>query len=300
MMSMTFWTWSINSRGSSSDLDPKKDGGFIWVKSRILAAAELDTGLDKITVLNLMEPSEFRTVTELTVSDSPAELGSNMCPDWKGVNTVPPVKTAKKIDVASDEEIERLSVDVDSDSLRLLPSILIDIIVDSIQKFGPSAFFHNTDLCDNFLEVSCSAGGTTFAKRKPKLSVLAIVAIFAAAVILSSVCLITIINMKARRKRRREDETFIIESTSLASTDSNATIGKLVFSKTLPSIYEELEAGTKSLLEKESLISGSTIGSVYRTSFEGGVSIAVKKHIETCAEQTNISNNLHLMFIIRV
>ncbi|KAF3620377.1 hypothetical protein FXO38_32391 [Capsicum annuum] len=74
----------------------------------------------------------------------------------------------------------------------------------------------------------------------------------------------------------------------LASTDSNVIIGKLVlFSKTLPSKYEDWEASTKALLDREYLINGGTIESVYRTSFEGGVSIAVKKHIETCVEQKN-------------
>ncbi|PHT41085.1 hypothetical protein CQW23_19939 [Capsicum baccatum] len=233
------------------------------------------------------------------------------------------------MDVASDEEIERLSVDVDSDSSRLLPSNLIGIIVDKISNwkfllqldlsenllqgeipqnlynlsslFGPLTFFHNIDLCGDPLEVLYSTDGTTFAKRKSKLSASAIVAIVAAAVILSGICLITIINMKDRWRRRREDEAFVVESTSLASTDSNVIIGKLVlFIKTLPSKYEDWEAGTKALLDKESLIGGGTIGSVYRTSFEGGVSIAVKKHIEICVEQKNISNNLHLIFIIRV
>ncbi|KAF3668745.1 hypothetical protein FXO38_06380 [Capsicum annuum] len=273
------------------------------------------------------------------------------------------------MNIASDEEIERLSVDVDSDYSRLLPSNLIDIIVDSnicctdlsenllqgeipqnpynlsnlvyldlhhnqlngsipstienlsnlhflnlsqntlfgsipvalgdlqnlthfnlsyillsgvipsiesIQKFGPLTFFHNTDLCGDPLEVSCSADDTTLQKRS-QLSALAIAAIVVAAVILSGIFLITIINMKARRRRRREDKTFIVESMSLASTDSHVIIGKLVlFSKTLPSKCEDWEAGTKALLDKESLISGGTIGSVYRTYFEGGVSIAVK------------------------
>ncbi|KAG5593049.1 hypothetical protein H5410_043563 [Solanum commersonii] len=159
--------------------------------------------------------------------------------------------------------------------------------IESIKKFGPSAFFHNNGLCGDPLEVSCSASGTTPAKGKPKLSVSAIVAIVAASIILTGVCLITIINMKARRRRRREDETFVVESTPLASTDSNVIIGKLVlFSKTLPSKYEDWEAGTKALLDKESLIGGGTIGSVYRTSFEGGVSIAVKK-LETLGRIRN-------------
>ncbi|KAK4365274.1 hypothetical protein RND71_016632 [Anisodus tanguticus] len=145
--------------------------------------------------------------------------------------------------------------------------------IESITKFGPSAFFHNSGLCGDPLDVC----GTTPAKGKPKLSASAIVAIVAASLILTGVCLITIINMKARR-RRREAETFVVESTPLASTGSNVIIGKLVlFSKTLPSKYEDWEAGTKALLDKESLIGGGTIGSVYRTSFEGGVSIAVKK-----------------------
>ncbi|PHT40558.1 putative LRR receptor-like serine/threonine-protein kinase [Capsicum baccatum] len=181
-----------------------------------------------------------------------------------------------------------------------LPSGVISLI-ESIQKYGPSMFFHNTDLCGDSLEVSYYAGGTTFAKRKSKLSASVIVAIIAATVILSGICLITIINIKARRRRRGEDEAFVKESTSLASTDSNVIIGKLVlFSKTLPSKYEDWEAGTKALRDKESLIGGGTIGSVYRTSFEGSISIVVKRHIETCVEQKNISNNLYLTFIIRV
>ncbi|GMP96056.1 hypothetical protein CsSME_00044869 [Camellia sinensis var. sinensis] len=74
------------------------------------------------------------------------------------------------------------------------------------------------------------------------------------------------------------DETMVVESTPLGSTDSNVIIGKLVlFSKTLPTKYEDWEAGTKALLDKECLIGGGSIGTVYRANFEGGVSIAVKK-----------------------
>ncbi|KAM3320903.1 hypothetical protein P3S67_008105 [Capsicum chacoense] len=137
--------------------------------------------------------------------------------------------------------------------------------IERIQKFGPSVFFHDTDLCGDPLEVSCSTDGTTFAKKKPKLSASAIVAIVAAAVIPSGICLINIINRKARRIRRREDKTFVVESTSLASTYSNVIIEKLVlFSKILPSKYEDWEAGTKVLLDKESLIGVGTIESVYK------------------------------------
>ncbi|KAK2989146.1 hypothetical protein RJ640_027220 [Escallonia rubra] len=145
----------------------------------------------------------------------------------------------------------------------------------TIQKFGSAAFSHNPGLCGAPLDTPC---GTASATGKPKLlSVSAIIAIVAAAMILTGVVVITIINMKARR-RRREYETTVVESTPLGSTNSNVIIGKLVlFSKTLPSKYEDWEAGTKALLDKECLIGGGTIGTVYKTEFEGGISIAVKK-----------------------
>ncbi|KAL2543831.1 putative LRR receptor-like serine/threonine-protein kinase [Forsythia ovata] len=155
--------------------------------------------------------------------------------------------------------------------------------IPSIQQFGFSAFFHNQGLCGAPLENSCSGTGTA---RKPKLSASAIVAIVAAALIVSGVCVITIINMKARGSRR-EDETMVVESTPLASTESNVIIGKLVlFSKSLPSKYEDWETGTKALLDKECLIGGGSIGTVYKTTFEGGISIAVKK-LETLGRIRN-------------
>ncbi|KAK9276088.1 hypothetical protein L1049_005619 [Liquidambar formosana] len=157
-----------------------------------------------------------------------------------------------------------------------------------IQNFGSSAFIHNPGLCGNPLDTPCSANGnsTTSTSGKPKLSVSAIVAIVAAAVILTGVCVTSIMNIRARR-RRKDDATMIVESTPLGSTDSNVIIGKLVlFSKTLPSKYEDWEAGTKALLDKDCLIGGGSIGTVYRTNFEGGVSIAVKK-LETLGRIRN-------------
>ncbi|XP_031125539.1 probable LRR receptor-like serine/threonine-protein kinase At1g12460 isoform X1 [Ipomoea triloba] len=156
---------------------------------------------------------------------------------------------------------------------------------ETIQNFGASAFVNNSGLCGPPLD-PCSTGGSASEGGKPKLSPSTIVAIVAAAIILAGVIVITIINMKAR-KRRRVEETMIVESTPLASSDSNVIIGKLVlFSKTLPSKYEDWEVGTKALLDKECLIGGGTIGTVYKTSFEGGVSISVKK-LETLGRIRN-------------
>ncbi|KAL8552660.1 hypothetical protein ACS0TY_001375 [Phlomoides rotata] len=150
--------------------------------------------------------------------------------------------------------------------------------IESIQQFGLSAFFHNPGLCGAPLQNSCSESSSTRSSRKPKLSASAIVAIVAAALIVTGVCMVTIINVKARGKRR-EDETMVVESTPLASsTESNAIIGKLVlFSKSLPSKYEDWETGTKALVNKECIIGRGSIGTVYKTTFEGGIFIAVKK-----------------------
>ncbi|KAI4302775.1 hypothetical protein MLD38_038484 [Melastoma candidum] len=148
-----------------------------------------------------------------------------------------------------------------------------------LQAFGPSAFSNNLGLCGSPLDLSCLAGGnaTTTGKKNRVLSVSAIIAIVAAALILTGVCIVIVLNIRAQR-RKPEAEPEIVESTPLGSTESNVIIGKLVlFSKSLPSKYEDWEVGTKALLDKDCLIGGGSIGSVYRANFEGGISIAVKK-----------------------
>ncbi|GAB4834257.1 hypothetical protein Ancab_032523 [Ancistrocladus abbreviatus] len=143
-----------------------------------------------------------------------------------------------------------------------------------ITNFGYTAFFHNLGLCGHPLE-PCS--GTTTSGKARVLSISAIIAIVAAAAILTGVCVVALLSIRASRKKEEEDMT-IVPSTPLASTDSNVIIGKLVlFSKSLPSRYEDWEAGTKALLDKDCLIGGGSLGTVYRASFEGGISIAVKK-----------------------
>ncbi|XP_042479299.1 probable LRR receptor-like serine/threonine-protein kinase At1g12460 [Macadamia integrifolia] len=158
--------------------------------------------------------------------------------------------------------------------------------IPTLLKFGAAAFSHNPGLCGAPLNTLCEGNHTTSTSGKAKvLSVSAIVAIVAAAVIFTGVCVISFMNIRARRKR--ENEVLVVESTPPASTDSNVIIGKLVlFSKSLPSRYEDWEAGTKALLDKDCLIGGGSIGTVYKSSFEGGVSIAVKK-LETLGRIRN-------------
>ncbi|KAK8613958.1 hypothetical protein V6N13_122339 [Hibiscus sabdariffa] len=158
--------------------------------------------------------------------------------------------------------------------------------IQTIQSFGPTAFFNNPRLC-GFPLTSCSLSGRSPTSGRTRvLSVSAIVAIVAAAMILTGVCVVTIMNIRARRSKT-EEVAVVVESTQPGSSDSNVIIGKLVlFSKSLPSKYEDWETGTKALLDKDSLIGGGSIGTVYRSSFEGGISIAVKK-LETLGRIRN-------------
>lgn len=173
--------------------------------------------------------------------------------------------------------------------LNLSFNNLSGTIPTNIQNYGALAFSDNPLLCGSPLDKSCSASGNNTnsgSKKTKQLTVSAIVAIVAAAVIFTGVCLVSIINIMARRKKK-DNQTMFVESTPLGSTELNGIIGKLVlFSKSLPSKYEDWESGTKALLDKECLIGGGSIGTVYRTTFEGGVSIAVKK-LETLGRIRN-------------
>ncbi|KAL6847531.1 hypothetical protein ACP4OV_022557 [Aristida adscensionis] len=156
----------------------------------------------------------------------------------------------------------------------MIPSALV------LQKFGPSAFMGNPLLCGSPLKNPC--GGSAHRKR---LGVSIIIVIVAAALILIGVCIVCAMNIKAYTSRgkdeddmKEEEEVLVSESTPIASPGSNAIIGKLVlFSKSLPSRYEDWEAGTKALLDKDCLVGGGSVGTVYKATFENGLSIAVKK-----------------------
>ncbi|CAL4920530.1 unnamed protein product [Urochloa decumbens] len=157
----------------------------------------------------------------------------------------------------------------------MIPSVPV------LQKFDFTAFMDNPFLCGPPLNNLCGAGHG----HRKRLGVPIIIAIVAAALILIGICIVCALNIKAYTRKTRdeedskeEEEVLVSESTPIASPGSNAIIGKLVlFSKSLPSRYEDWETGTKALLDKDCLIGGGSIGTVYKATFETGLSIAVKK-----------------------
>lgn len=155
-----------------------------------------------------------------------------------------------------------------------------------LQTFSASAFMQNPLLCGPPLNNNCPR------RRARRLSVSVIIVIVAVAIILVGVCIVCAMNLSAYKRRgggkvleegkeeQEEEEIIASESTQPPPSvpASGVIIGKLVlFSKSLPSRYEDWEAGTRALLDKDCVIGSGSIGTVYKASFESGISIAVKK-----------------------
>ncbi|KAG8092365.1 hypothetical protein GUJ93_ZPchr0012g21651 [Zizania palustris] len=162
-----------------------------------------------------------------------------------------------------------------------------------LQQFGPTAFMGNPLLCGAPLDIACPG------QNAKRLGVPVIVAVVIAATILVGTCIVCAMNIKAykRRKEQHEDEEEIIvsDSTAIMSPGPTAITGKLVlFRKNIPSRYEDWEAGTKAVLDKNCLVGVGSVGAVYRASFESGVSIAVKK-LETLGRIRNQEEFEHEM-----
>ncbi|MCO5601238.1 hypothetical protein L7F22_055357 [Adiantum nelumboides] len=152
----------------------------------------------------------------------------------------------------------------------------------ALQRFNASSFLGNAGLCGAPLGVSCSVASPQTTKTRV-LGASAIAAIVATAFIALGVVVIFVMNFRALRKMT-EDRVF--ESTP-PSPETNPILGKLVlFSTTLPAKYEDWEAGSKALLDKDCVVGSGTLGTVYKATFDAGVSMAVKK-LETLGRIKN-------------
>lgn len=156
----------------------------------------------------------------------------------------------------------------------------------SLQRFNSSSFLGNAGLCGSPLNIICGAAvapvpspasNPAAARRKTRLlSTSSIIAISAAAFIALAILLVSLMNLRAVRSRRQSD--ILVYESSPPSPEASPIVGKLVlFSKSLPSRYEDWEAGTKALLDRDCMIGKGSLGTVYKATFEGGQSIAVKK-----------------------
>ncbi|KAF0929946.1 hypothetical protein E2562_027076 [Oryza meyeriana var. granulata] len=167
-----------------------------------------------------------------------------------------------------------------------------------LQQFGPTAFVGNPLLCGPPLDHACPG------RNARRLGVPVIVAIFIAAAILVGICIISAMNIKAYKRRKEhhddEEEILVSDSAAIVSPGSTVITGKLVLFRknNLASRYEDWEAGTKAVLDKNCLVGVGSVGAVYRARFESGVSIAVKK-LETLGRITRQEEFEHEMGRLR-
>ncbi|KAL3695448.1 hypothetical protein R1sor_009524 [Riccia sorocarpa] len=170
-------------------------------------------------------------------------------------------------------------------------------------SFNMSSFLGNPKLCGAPLNTVCQSPAPAVPPSAPRregrthfLSTSSIAAIAAAALIAFTMIVVTIMNVRALRKRRR-NEILAYES-SPPTPDVSPIVGKLVlFSKELPSRYEDWKTGTKALLDKDCMIGRGSLGIVYKVTFEGGLSIAVKK-LETLGRIKNQDDFEHEMGVL--
>lgn len=160
-----------------------------------------------------------------------------------------------------------------------------------LQRFNVSSFLGNAGLCGAPLEVSCSSTAPASSplplalnRKTHVLGASAIAAIVATAVIALGLVVVCVLNCRALRKIT---EHRVVESTPPSPESSPKIVGKLVlFSKTLQANYEDWEAGSKALLDKDRVVGSGTLGTVYRVNFDAGVVMAVKK-LETLGRIQN-------------
>lgn len=169
--------------------------------------------------------------------------------------------------------------------------------MNAFTRFGNSSYLGNKGLCGPPLSAPCPLALAPAPARvvvhtsRRLLSVSALIAIAAAGAIAVGVILITLLSIWAMRRLSEGPKTEILvyESTPPSPDQDVATpiVGKLVlFNKTLPTRFEDWETGTKALLNKECLVGRGSLGTVYRATFDDGLSIAIKK-LETLGRIRN-------------
>ncbi|CAM6091106.1 unnamed protein product [Calypogeia fissa] len=174
--------------------------------------------------------------------------------------------------------------------------------VGALQRFNITSFLGNAGLCGFPLNIICASGAPvpsaspSAGEETQLLSTSSIIAIAAAAFIAVGILIVTLMNLRAVRSRRRSN--ILVYESSQTSPEASPLVGKLVlFSKSLPSRYEDWEAGTKALLDRDCMIGKGSLGTVYKATFEGGQSIAVKK-LDTLGRIKNQDDFEHEMGLL--
>lgn len=146
----------------------------------------------------------------------------------------------------------------------------------------------NAGLCGSLVSVACPPGapkpivlnpnntsGLVHVKREIVLSISAIIAISAAAVIAVGVILVTVLNIRAQTRARRHAARGI-ESVPQSPSNEHLSLGKLVLYKK-PQKATSNHDWAQALLNKQDEVGRGGFGTVYRAVLPDGNVVAVKK-----------------------
>lgn len=150
----------------------------------------------------------------------------------------------------------------------------------------------NAGLCGTLIGVACPPGppkpivlnpnstSLVHVKREIVLSISAIIAISAAAVIAVGVILVTMLNIRAQTRARRNAGGGI-ESVPQSPSNEHLSVGKLVLykkpQKGMSNHQDWLGSSAEALLNKQDEIGRGGFGTVYRAVLPDGITVAVKK-----------------------
>ncbi|CAN5969167.1 unnamed protein product [Sphagnum jensenii] len=163
--------------------------------------------------------------------------------------------------------------------------------ITGLRQFNADSYIGNPGLCGIPLEILCVRVPTTVFHpntsttlpvinkdhKQVFLSGTAIFAITAAGALPIAVIVIGLIHLRGWNQQHKRKQELLLVENDIGSPNTSPIMGKLVlFDDILPARYQDWEAVTKALLDKECVVGRGSIGTVYKARLHGGLTIAVK------------------------
>ncbi len=160
-----------------------------------------------------------------------------------------------------------------------------------LRQFNADSYIGNPGLCGIPLEILCVRVPTTVFHpntsttlpvinkdhKQVFLSATVIFAITAVGALAIAVIVIALLHLRGWNQHHKRKQELLLVENDIGSPNTSPIVGKLVlFDDILPARYQDWEAVTKALLDKECVVGRGSIGTVHKARLHGGLTIAVK------------------------